>query len=322
MHLTYVAHPLRSTFLAASATFTSAVYRHDLRSGARSLGPYAPAVLRFRVHFPADYPNRPPLVTFNADIFHPLLTPLTATATQAQLSSVSGSSPSGAAEQPSPPGALSLKPGFPCWYSSSASAEPDPQPPTARPDTGSDDPSEGAASPQPDAPPPPSTDLRPRHPSQVHVVDLLRYMRAAFSDPHFLDAVPFPAAANPSAWYAWRAHRAPSLASKTPPVNAPDPPQPETPRKPATPLPAPATPSSARRRDPATPAGRPRKPGEWNWEGVWEERVRRGVAGSLAEAVLYAGVGLKDEEIHFVPADEAELAEMRAELRGYLRESP
>lgn len=30
-----------------------------------------------------------------------------------------------------------------------------------------------------------------------------------------------------------------------------------------------------------------RQPGEWNWEGVWEERVRRGVEASQSDAVLY-----------------------------------
>ena len=29
----------------------------------------------------------------------------------------------------------------------------------------------------------------------------------------------------------------------------------------------------------------------WNWEGVWEERVRKGVEGSLAEPVLFGGAG-------------------------------
>jgi hypothetical protein len=57
----------------------------------------------------------------------------------------------------------------------------------------------------------------------------------------------------------------------------------------------------------------PRKPGEWNWEGVWEERVKRGVQASLSEAVLF-GQGQGDEVISFLNMDEADVKGVKENL--------
>jgi hypothetical protein len=40
-----------------------------------------------------------------------------------------------------------------------------------------------------------------------------------------------------------------------------------------------------------------RRPEEWNWEGVWEERVKRGIAASLSEGVLFGNGGTADEVV-------------------------
>ena len=40
-----------------------------------------------------------------------------------------------------------------------------------------------------------------------------------------------------------------------------------------------------------------RRPGEWNWEGVWEQRVEKAIAASLSEPVLYGGVGAADDVV-------------------------
>lgn len=37
-----------------------------------------------------------------------------------------------------------------------------------------------------------------------------------------------------------------------------------------------------------------RRSGEWNWEGVWEDRVKKGIAASLSDAVLFGGGGLDE----------------------------
>lgn len=45
------------------------------------------------------------------------------------------------------------------------------------------------------------------------------------------------------------------------------------------------------------PVDSARRPGEWNWEGVWEERVKKGIAASLSEPVLFGGVGSTDDVV-------------------------
>jgi hypothetical protein len=64
----------------------------------------------------------------------------------------------------------------------------------------------------------------------------------------------------------------------------------------------------------ATPNRKP--PGEWNWEGVWEERVRRGVQASLSEAVLFgqAGAAQGDEVINFLSLDEGDVRGVKDNL--------
>jgi hypothetical protein len=40
-----------------------------------------------------------------------------------------------------------------------------------------------------------------------------------------------------------------------------------------------------------------RRPGEWNWEGVWEDRVKNGISNSLSEPVMFGGVGAADDVV-------------------------
>lgn len=87
----------------------------------------------------------------------------------------------------------------------------------------------------------------------VSAFEVLSYIRSTFDDENMLDSVPLEAAGNPGAWHAWRTHRGY--------ITLPE-------------------------GDPSA-----RKPGEWNWEGVWEERVKKGIAASFSEPVLYGGVG-------------------------------
>lgn len=77
-------------------------------------GPYASAILRFAIRFPASYPELPPLVTFNTDIFHPLVVPLT---TYTFTTGSSNETPVSATdEERLSPGAFSLRHGFPHWF--------------------------------------------------------------------------------------------------------------------------------------------------------------------------------------------------------------
>lgn len=117
---------------------------------------------------------------------------------------------------------------------------------------------------------------------EVSTYEVLRYIRSAFDDEDVLDSVPLEAAGNPGAWHAWRSHRKLSVEKALPGqgesvgVGSEGGAQTEK---------APATPVTTRR------------PGEWNWEGVWEERVKKGIAASLSEGVLFGNAGTADEVV-------------------------
>lgn len=110
----------------------------------------------------------------------------------------------------------------------------------------------------------------------VTIVGVLEYVRSTFSDADVLDSVALEAAANPSAHHAWRAHRAATLQS------------------------SPTSPTSESqatlqgRSSEGTALTRNRRPGEWNWEGVWEDRVKKAVKDSLSEPVLFGGAAGED----------------------------
>ncbi|KAI9708877.1 MAG: hypothetical protein M1828_002581 [Chrysothrix sp. TS-e1954] len=247
-------------------------------------GPYAPAVFRFRISFPSSYPLNPPLITFVSDAFHPLLAPLT---TASFGSSFPGTdSDASASEVRLPPGAFSLSHGFPQWRqrrgsirdtTSAKQATPNTsprQPRTERGDSVFEDP-------------------------KIHVVDVLQYMRSSFEDESILDNLPFEAAGNAGAWYAWRAHRA-KAGVKFDAASA----------------------SNGHRRQSSKEKAGPRHPSEWNWEGVWVARARKAVQASLSEPALYGTGGVdRDDEVHFRTwSDESEEIEnMQKEMRYHLR---
>lgn len=132
---------------------------------------------------------------------------------------------------------------------------------------------------------------------RVSTFEVLRYIRSTFDDADVLDSVTLEAAGNPGAWHAWRTHRAKIEKSE--------------PKSPigenvisaehdilrgnegkggkAPKVPALASPVQAR------------KPGEWNWDGVWEVRSRKGIEGSLAEPVLYGNIASSDDLVRSFP---------------------
>lgn len=123
--------------------------------------------------------------------------------------------------------------------------------------------------------------------------EILRYIRGAFDDEEVLDSVPLAAAGNPGAWHAWRTHRraAGKLAGDSAPVGDSQAHDGEDVRS------AEGSPGSTK---PAQPAGAPRQPGEWNWDGVWEDRVKKGIAASLSEPVLYGAATTPDDLVSHV----------------------
>lgn len=70
-----------------------------------------------------------------------------------------------------------------------------------------------------------------------------------------MDALPLEAAGNSGAWKAWRAFRRSSNSNIDTLVSNPSLKQQE----------------------------------EWSWDGVWEERVRKGIDASISESTLYGG---------------------------------
>ncbi|KAF4308082.1 ubiquitin-conjugating enzyme [Botryosphaeria dothidea] len=124
----------------------------------------------------------------------------------------------------------------------------------------------------PNSQPEPRGDVGPAGEANAHpppVAKILKYIQASFTDEAILDSVTVESAANPGAYHAWRSFRETQFTGSLQPM----------------------TKSSA------APATRSRHPGEWNWEGVWEERVKKGINNSISDGVLYsAGVEGDDVE--------------------------
>lgn len=220
----------------------------------RLSGPYTNAVLRFQIAFPDDYPDRPPIITFLQDVFHPLVTPLT---TYTHSTRERGGTVSAADEEKLPPGGLVLREGFPEWFDQDVAedAQTEGEEPTV---------SEEGATAQDSA-----------HAAAPHIAQVLQYLRLMFSTPEIIDGVPLTSAANPSAWHAWRSHRAKVLGETRA-------------QSPANKQGGDASSEGSLSPRAAQPGGA-RRPGEWNWSGVWEDRVRKVVVASRTEGTLFGG---------------------------------
>jgi Ubiquitin-conjugating enzyme len=227
-------------------------------------------VLRFSISFPSQYPDLPPLVTFATDIFHPLLVPLT-TYTFSTGASDANETVSASDEERLPPGGFSLRDGFPGWFGRKARMAREMR------DRDAGDHGDGscsrAGSMDSSAQQSPGsvredtgTGLRWQEESDARpasMVEVLTYIKSTFEDPAFLDKLPLKAAGNPGAWHAWRSYRG---LSKTPSRTI--------------------STAIGERSDSPAGASQP-QPGDWNWEGVWENRVKHGIENSLSDSVLF-----------------------------------
>lgn len=244
--------------------------RTDRQILTRCIGPYTPAVLRFSISFPWQYPDLPPLLTFATDLFHPLLVPLT-TYTFSPSAGDTNETVSASDRERLPPGGFSLRDGFPHWFSGQARA--------GREARDSDGNRHGASRPSLGGSEDVSAELeamplgqevasnmRPAQETAVRsltIVDVLTYVKTAFEDPTMLDRLPLDAAGNPGAWHAWRSHRG-------------------IPKAPA----RGRGPANDERTD-SPRDGSQTLAGDWNWEGVWENRVKSGIENSLSDPVLF-----------------------------------
>lgn len=136
----------------------------------------------------------------------------------------------------------------------------------------------------------------------ISTYSLLKYIRSSFDKAEVLDAVPLAAAGNPGAWHAWRTHRRKQrkalneniksnrlsrlsiLSDLQPKENASE-------QGDAIAFDVRSIASQS------TMATMAREPGEWNWDGVWEDRVKKGVASTLTESVLYGASGISDDMV-------------------------
>ncbi|KAI0966853.1 ubiquitin-conjugating enzyme/RWD-like protein [Xylaria arbuscula] len=262
-------------------------------------GPYAPAVMRFQISFPDSYPKLPPLVTFSTDMFHPLITPLS---TYTYSTDVQDNGTVSATDvERLPPGGFSLRHGFPDWFGRQ----------TRKAAEGRQSSGDQTARRTPHRPPPPSDLSSGGSPgsrnsaigqspgffesrkSEVSVFAVLLYIRSTFDDANVLDSIPVEAAGNSGAWHAWRTHRiGEGKEFESPP----------------TPVDATATVTSSGGQ------GSTRKPGEWNWEGVWEERVKKGISNCLSEPVMFGSTGTADDVIRFLNMGEDDLNTIKENL--------
>ncbi|KAI1133118.1 ubiquitin-conjugating enzyme/RWD-like protein [Nemania abortiva] len=245
-------------------------------------GPYAPAVMRFQISFPDSYPKLPPLVTFSTDMFHPLITPLSTYTYSTDVGD--NGTVSATDEERLPPGGFSLRHGFPDWFGRRGRRT------TDKKQAGGDQ----EARQTPHRPPPPSdlssggtvgsrNSAMGQSPGffdtkvkEVSIFAVLHYIRSTFDDEEALDAIPLEAAGNPGAWQAWRTHRI----GKGKEFESPS-----------------ALSDTAAAISSEVSQGSTRKPGEWNWEGVWEERVQKGISTSLSESVMFGGAGAADDVV-------------------------
>ncbi|KAI5201382.1 hypothetical protein E4T39_05277 [Aureobasidium subglaciale] len=164
-----------------------------------------------------------------------------------------------------PPGGFSLRHGFPQWFGRKKPK------PTSQIALSEDVTSQVERSQQSYGP--------------MAIVQILFYMRSTFDTAEVLDRVPLEAAGNPGAWHAWQTHRARVIGTTVLPAT------PEDGKSPA---------SLTSRQQP----GGARRPGQWNWEGVWEERVKKGVQASISQHTLFGNISASNDDlINFLNID-------------------
>lgn len=239
-------------------------------------------------------------MTFETDMFHPLITPLS-TLTYTTDIHDSGTV-SATDEERLPPGGFSLRHGFPAWFGRARrSAANNRQTSAQHPSTGglSSEPEDasigGREVPLSIYPQVPKIEIELRDP-RVSTFEVLRYIRSTFDDAAVLDSVPLEAAGNTGAWHAWRTYRLNSgikfsaeepLGQDIHQINDNL-----------------AGPTSDENRNSTTELSKvtPRKPGEWNWDGVWEVRSRKGIDATLAEPTLFGNAAASDDLVRIILA--------------------
>ncbi|KAF4437420.1 hypothetical protein F53441_13054 [Fusarium austroafricanum] len=253
-----------------------------------------------KVSFPDLYPQLPPLVVFSTDMFHPLITPLT---TYMYTTDIQESGTVSASDQERlPPGGFSLRHGFPDWFGRGRRSMVEAKQASVSPGAGTASDSIASASTAPGIP----SYMRTGQKS-VSAHEVLHYIRSAFDEEEVLDSVPLAAAGNPGAWHAWRTHR-----KATGKLVVDDSPEGEDKKDEE------KSEHTTENVKPSPPTATPRRPGEWNWDGVWEDRVKKNVSSSLSEPVLYGETKMSDDLIKFLAMEDNDIDSVKENLRRTL----
>ena len=293
--MTPVSGPESSSFAKVSGQFGSsltlvyeAFWHHSPCLTFGIVGPYAPGVLRLQISLPDLYPDIPPLITFSTDIFHPLIVPLTTYTFSTGVVDVLGTV-SATDNQRLPSGAFSLRNGFPHWFRQSSRAgdsQGDSRRVSGNIKGGQDDVAPILSEGEQDS----------QLTRDCSIVKALAYVKSSFENPEILDNLQLEAAANPGAWHAWRSfRRLPKAASRT------------------------VSPARDEAREVSTEQ---KQPGDWNWEGVFEQRVKSGIEASISDAVLFGSArpgAQGSETIRFRKLDEEQLDAIKSDMMAAAR---
>lgn len=205
-----------------------------------------------------------------------------------------------------PPGGFSLEHGFPEWFGgsrrrASGSRQGSRERRGVSPSAASSKSAKSGSGKSPAVPPKdvPPKEVPPYMQTDrktISTYSLLKYIRSTFDKAEVLDAVPLAAAGNPGAWHAWRTHRRKegkvfdekksNRLSRLSIIDGLS--------KPASSEQGDAAASDAKSIGSQSTT---REPGDWNWDGVWEDRVKKGVASTLTESVLYGASGISDDMV-------------------------
>lgn len=194
-------------------------------------------------------------MSFLTDVFHPLVQPLTTYTYYAR--DIGRGIVSSGDEDHLPPGGLNLRFGFPDRFKK-------PRDNINKKDDATTHAADGVSRP---------SNASPRRSSAPLTIEILQYMHVVFDTEAVLDTVPLEDAANTGAWHAWRSYRSKALGDRlSPPLNAGSGLDDSVHER-----------SSSPRQQP----GGARRPAEWNWQGVWEDRVKKSIQASISDHVLY-----------------------------------
>jgi hypothetical protein len=214
-------------------------------------------------------------------MFHPLITPLTTYTYTTDIQD--NGTVSATDEERLPPGGFSLRHGFPEWYgrgrrSAAGSRQVSGGQPgpggfsTPKAKLGGEALLLSSAQQSPESVYSASAGRGGGYGASAY--DVLKYIRSAFIEESILDSLTLGEAGNPGAWHAWRTHRRKLMKLKETGGDCD---------------------GDGEGDAVASDNGKARKPGEWNWEGVWEDRVKKSIAASLSEPVLYGASSHPDE---------------------------